>query len=349
MTEGKKYADVDLPIEVIGRRLACENTKFFVYFDHVVDKSGSEVQDYLVVAPKNAEENLVTSVAILPVLGEQIGLIRICRPAIRDYSWEIPHGFIDEGEIDNSSALRELLEETGLAVESDDFSSLGYITPDAGVLAATVHVFLAEACFASKRIQPELGLRDFRFFSFTEFGEMIERSEVQDTFTLAAWCSISCYKMVSEPVINKTMARPAVFLDRDGTLNMGKGYVHRIEDWEWIPGAINFLVAIRQAGFLVIVVTNQAGIARGYYQEDEVNKLHEKINQQLQQYGGWIDGFYHCPHHPESGAACECRKPKPRLIHLACNDFSIDLSRSGLLVARSAIFRQAVLSGLNQS
>ena len=172
----------------MGRRLACENAKFFVYFDHVVDRAGGEVQDYLVVSPKNADVNLVTGVAILPVLDTQIGLIRIYRPAIRDYAWEIPHGFIDEGEVDKSSALRELLEETGLAVESDHFSSLGYITPDAGVLAARVHVFLAEACFASKKILPELGLRDFRFFSFMEFEEMIERSEVQDTFTLAAWC-----------------------------------------------------------------------------------------------------------------------------------------------------------------
>jgi ADP-ribose pyrophosphatase len=178
----------DLPIAVIGRRMACENAKFFVYFDHVVDRVGGEVLDYLVVSPKNSDANLVTGVAVLPVLDNKIGLIRIYRPAIRDYSWEIPHGFIDEGEVDNSSALRELLEETGLAVESDDFSSLGYITPDAGVLAARVHVFLAEACFASQKILPELGLRDFRFFSFTEFEEMIERSEVQDTFTLAAWC-----------------------------------------------------------------------------------------------------------------------------------------------------------------
>lgn len=188
MSEGEKYADEDLPIEVMGRRLACENTKFFVYFDHVVDKAGSDVLDYLVVAPKNADENLVTGVAILPVFDGQIGLIRIYRPAIRDYSWEIPHGFIDEGETDQSSALRELLEETGLAVDAGRFSSLGYITPDAGVLAARVHVFLAEACYALGKIQPELGLRDFRFFSFMEFEGMIERSELQDTFTLAAWC-----------------------------------------------------------------------------------------------------------------------------------------------------------------
>jgi len=177
-----------LPIKVIRRRLACENTKFFVYFDHVTDGAGNEVRDYLVVTPKKTGKNLVTGVAVLPIVDGQVGLIRIYRPAICAYSWEIPHGFVDEGESDNSSALRELLEETGLTVESKCFSSLGYITPDAGVLAARAHLFLAEACFRTHEIQRELGLKEFRFFSFLKFEEMIACSEIQDTFTLAAWC-----------------------------------------------------------------------------------------------------------------------------------------------------------------
>lgn len=188
MTVEGENGNGDLPVEVVGRRLACENTKFFVYFDHVIDKAGDEVKNYLVVAPKNAGKNLVTGVAILPIVDGEVGLIHIYRPAIRDYSWEIPHGFVDEGEADNSSALRELLEETGLTVESRDLSSLGYITPDGGILAARVHLYLAEACNATQQSQPELGLRDFRFFSFREFEQMIARSEIQDTFTLAAWC-----------------------------------------------------------------------------------------------------------------------------------------------------------------
>ena len=180
--------DSDFPVEVRDRRLVCENTRFFVYFDHVIDKAGSEVRDYLVVTPKNARKNLIAGVAILPAFDGRVGLIRIYRPAIRDYSWEIPHGFVEEGETDNLTALRELLEETGLIVESNCFSSLGYITPDSGIIAARVHLFLAEGCYKTQQIQPELGLSGFRFFSFFEMEEMIERSEIQDTFTLAAWC-----------------------------------------------------------------------------------------------------------------------------------------------------------------
>ncbi len=101
----------------------------------------------------------------------------------------------------------------------------------------------------------------------------------------------------------------AVFLDRDGTLNVDKGYVHRIEDWEWIPGAIDAIVLLKKAGFLVVVITNQAGIARGYYTDTEVSHLHTRINEELKEHGATIDGFYHCPHHPEFSAECECRKP----------------------------------------
>lgn len=127
------------------------------------------------------------------------------------------------------------------------------------------------------------------------------------------------------------MARPAIFLDRDGTLNIDKGYVYRIEDWEWIPGAIDAIAALKKAGFLVIVITNQAGIARGYYNETDMTNLHNKINKELKEYGATIDEFYHCPHHPEFGAACNCRKPMPGLIYEASHDFDIDLTRSWLI------------------
>ncbi len=179
----------DVPVKVLNRNLACENAKFNVYFDHLIDELGSEIKNYLVVAPKFSKENLVTGAAILPIDEKgNIGLIRIFRPAIFSHSWEIPHGFIDDGECDKYSAIRELMEETGLVTEISNLSSMGYITPDAGVLAARVHLFVAKRCRLERKIVSELGLRGFQFFNKDEFERMIENSEVQDTFTLAAWC-----------------------------------------------------------------------------------------------------------------------------------------------------------------
>lgn len=127
------------------------------------------------------------------------------------------------------------------------------------------------------------------------------------------------------------MANKAVFLDRDGTINVDKGYVHSIAEWEWIPGAIDAIAMLKKAGFLVIVVTNQAGIARGYYTDKEVNELHAWINQELEKHDARIDGFYYCPHHPEFGNDCDCRKPKPGMLHQAKQDFDIDFNRSWLI------------------
>ena len=196
MTSSKETENGDSPIMVIDRRLACENSKFLVYFDHIIDKAGSEVRDYLVVAPKIAGKNFFTGVAVLPVFDGQVGLVRIYRPALRAYFWEIPHGFVDDGEAADTNALREVLEETGIVADLSSFSSLGFITPDSGVMAARVHVFLAEACNVTQQSQHELGLREFRFFSLHELEKMIERSEIQDSFTLAAWCK---YRLLKNP------------------------------------------------------------------------------------------------------------------------------------------------------
>lgn len=145
------------------------------------------------------------------------------------------------------------------------------------------------------------------------------------------------------------MTRAAVFLDRDGTLNIDKGYVHHIEDWEWIPGAIDAIAALKKAGFLVIVITNQAGIARGYYDEADMTNLHTRINKELKKHGATIDGFYHCPHHPEFGAIreCECRKPMPGMIDKASQDFDIDLGRSWLVGDKASDIQAGLAAGVN--
>jgi D-glycero-D-manno-heptose 1,7-bisphosphate phosphatase len=113
--------------------------------------------------------------------------------------------------------------------------------------------------------------------------------------------------------------RPAVFLDRDGTLNDDTGYVHRVADFHWLPGAVNAVRALNGAGYYVFVVTNQSGVARGLYDEAAIRSLHDWMNGELRAAGARIDDFRYCPHHPEAGvaayrAACACRKPAAGML-----------------------------------
>lgn len=127
----------------------------------------------------------------------------------------------------------------------------------------------------------------------------------------------------------------AVFLDRDGTLNIEKNYLYKIEDFEFVPGITEAVKFWNDNGYLVIVVTNQSGVARGYYREEDVQKLHRYINLALSEMEAHIDAFYYCPHHPEHGIGeykmiCNCRKPKTGMIEKAISDFNIDVTQSAL-------------------
>jgi len=121
----------------------------------------------------------------------------------------------------------------------------------------------------------------------------------------------------------------AVFFDRDGTLNVDKDYLYKIKDFEWLEDAPKAIRWANEKGFLAIVITNQSGIARGYFAEDDVRRLHEWMNEDLVRFGAHIDAFYYCPHLPNGkveayAKECDCRKPKPGLIERACADFRID-------------------------
>jgi D-glycero-D-manno-heptose 1,7-bisphosphate phosphatase len=113
--------------------------------------------------------------------------------------------------------------------------------------------------------------------------------------------------------------RRAVFLDRDGTLNHDTGYVHRIADFHWLPGAVNAIRALNERGYYVFVVTNQSGVARGLYDEAAIRDLHDWMNGELRAAGARIDDMRYCPHHPEASVAayrttCSCRKPAPGML-----------------------------------
>lgn len=127
--------------------------------------------------------------------------------------------------------------------------------------------------------------------------------------------------------------RRAVFLDRDGTINVEKEYLHRPEDLELIAGVGHAIAQLNRAGFLVIVVTNQSGVARGYFSVADVNRLHQVLQQQLAAEGAHVDAFYLCPHHPDKGLDafrldCDCRKGRPGMLLQAAAEWNIDLTAS---------------------
>lgn len=127
--------------------------------------------------------------------------------------------------------------------------------------------------------------------------------------------------------------RPAVFLDRDGTLNVDTGYVHRIEEFVWIDGARDAVVRLSTAGLVVVVVTNQAGVARGYYTEDDIHRLHDWLRADVAAAGGTIEALYYAPTHPAgtvSRYAVEHadRKPGTGLFVRAIADLHLDAAQS---------------------
>lgn len=124
-----------------------------------------------------------------------------------------------------------------------------------------------------------------------------------------------------------------IFLDRDGTLNEEVHYLYKPEDLHIFPGVPEALKMLRQAGYRLVVVTNQAGVARGYYTEEDVKCLHRYMNRVLERDGAVIDAFYYCPHHPEHGVGaykteCRCRKPGTGMFEMAEKQFEVDKARS---------------------
>ena len=173
-------------IKRISRKLFYHNLVFNFYLDHIRDDLGQDVREYFVMQPKNIRDDMGGGVAVLPVIDGKIGLINIYRPAINASQWEIPHGFVEPDESDNQAAARELEEETGLIAPLENYSSLGFVTPDAGVIAAHVHLFSLESHTARNESVYELGIEQFKFFEISEIRRMIECSEIRDGFTIAA-------------------------------------------------------------------------------------------------------------------------------------------------------------------
>jgi len=121
---------------------------------------------------------------------------------------------------------------------------------------------------------------------------------------------------------------PAVFLDRDGTINEEVGYLSEPGQVTLLPGAADALTRLRQAGFKLVVVTNQSGVARGYFSEDDLGKVNGELSRLLAGHGVAIDAYYYCPHHPSLTGECGCRKPKTGMAERASRELGIDLAKS---------------------
>jgi len=125
----------------------------------------------------------------------------------------------------------------------------------------------------------------------------------------------------------------AVFLDRDGVINVDHGYTHRVEDLQFVPGSAEAMVSLQAAGWRLVVVTNQSGIARGLYSSDDYERFTAHLRARLQAAGVHLDAVFHCPHLPDAAVAayrlaCDCRKPAPGMLLRAARELSLDLPAS---------------------
>jgi D-glycero-D-manno-heptose 1,7-bisphosphate phosphatase len=155
------------------------------------------------------------------------------------------------------------------------------------------------------------------------------------------------------------MKQRAVFIDRDGTISEEVGYINHVSRFQLFPYTAEAIKHLNANGWLAIVITNQAGVARGYFAEEMIEAVHGKMMDELSSQGSRIDAIYYCAHHPSVGEPpylldCDCRKPKPGLINRAAAEFDIDLARSWIvgdrysdveLASNAGVKSMLVLSG----
>ena len=144
--------------------------------------------------------------------------------------------------------------------------------------------------------------------------------------------------------------KPAVFLDRDGTINEQMGYINHLCRFQLLPGAAQAIKKLNDAAIPVVVISNQSGLARGYFPEELLLAVHEKMNTLLAKEGAHVDGIYYCPHHPEAKedrfrASCNCRKPKPGLVLQAAEEMGLDPQSSYVVGDRWSDIKTAVNCG----
>jgi D-glycero-D-manno-heptose 1,7-bisphosphate phosphatase len=143
--------------------------------------------------------------------------------------------------------------------------------------------------------------------------------------------------------------KKALFLDRDGVINIEKDYLYKIEDFIFIDGIFDLCKYFIKQGYLIFIVTNQSGIARKYYSENDFEILTTWMLKEFSQHDIVITEVYHCPHHPDISGSCECRKPKPDMLYKAQREFNIDLSSSVIIGDKERDIQAGHNAGLKKS
>jgi D-glycero-D-manno-heptose 1,7-bisphosphate phosphatase len=146
----------------------------------------------------------------------------------------------------------------------------------------------------------------------------------------------------------------AVFIDRDGTISEEVGYINHPSRFRVFPYAADAINRLHESGWLAVLVTNQAGVARGYFSEDMITTVHSHLEQELARQGAHLDAIYYCAHHPSVGEPpyrfdCDCRKPKPGLILRAAQELDIDLNRSWMIGDRYSDIELAHNAGVKSA
>ena len=141
----------------------------------------------------------------------------------------------------------------------------------------------------------------------------------------------------------------ALFLDRDGVINVEKDYLYKIEDFEFVDGIFELCEHYIELGYLIFVVTNQSGIARDYYSEKDFNLLSRWMSEEFFKHDIKIEKVYHCPHHPSISGECSCRKPNPGMLLTAAEEFDINLEESLIIGDKERDIEAGLNAGLNEA
>ncbi len=156
---------------------------------------------------------------------------------------------------------------------------------------------------------------------------------------------------IRQPQYAPQVLRKAAFLDRDGVINKDRAYVHRWEDFEFVPGAVEGMRRLQDAGYMLVVITNQSGLARGYYTEAQYEALTHHLRKELACQGVKLAGEYHCPHHPNGSVThlaidCDCRNPAPGLVIQAVNELGISMEESIMIGDKPSDIEAARAAGV---